>query len=122
LLVGETCAHLYLRRAVRASMGTVFALPVVEPVTLAVALGELRKLGVHCVAAHPRADQRMLPDAVLNDDCCVILGSEGVGLSEAVLKMCDEHVMIPMSGDVDSLNVSAAAAVFFYEVWRQRRR
>lgn len=121
LLVGETCAHPYLRRSVRASMGTVFQLPIVEPVSLASALMELRRRGIRCVAAHPHTDQRTLPEANLAGDCCIVLGSEGEGLSNEVREACDEQVVVPMQSGVDSLNVGAAAAVFFYEVWRQRQ-
>ena len=120
LFVGETCAHPYLRRSVRASMGTLFQLPVVEPVSLVDALGELRRRGFRCVAAHPHAEQRWLPEAALGGDCCIVLGSEGEGLSPAVRDACDECLAVPMQSGVDSLNVGAAAAVFFYEVWRQR--
>ncbi len=122
LIVGETCVHPYLRRAVRASMGNVFRLPVVEPVSLADALRELRRRGVRCVAAHPHAGQRTLPQARLAGDACVVLGSEGEGISEEVREACDEQVAVPMQPGVDSLNVNSAAAVFFYEVWRQRAR
>lgn len=121
LLVGETCAHPYLRRAVRSSMGTIFQMRVVEPLSLAVALGELRQRGIRCVGAHPHTDRRLLPDARLDRDCCLVLGSEGHGLSPAVQEACDELAAVPMQESVDSLNVGAAAAVFFYEVWRQRR-
>lgn len=120
LIVGETCAHPFLRRSVRASMGTVFSMPIVEPVSLAEALMELRRRGVRCVAAHPHTEERVLPMADLGGDCCVVLGSEGEGLSEAVRDVCDDRVVVPMQSGVDSLNVGAAAAVFFYEVWRQR--
>lgn len=122
LLVGETSAHPYLRRAVRSSMGTVFGMPVVEPVSLVAALGELRRRGIRCVAAHPHEDRRELPEARLTGDCCIVLGSEGDGLSPEVRDACDECVAVPMASGVDSLNVGAAGAVFFYEVWRQRTR
>ncbi len=122
LVVGETCAHPYLRRAVRASMGGIFQLPLVEPATLAEALGELRAHGVHCVAAHPHTDQRTLAQAQLAGDCCLVFGSEGYGLAPAVRAACDEAVAIPMPPEVDSLNVGSAAAVFLYEANRQRGR
>ncbi len=122
ILVGETCAHPYLRRSVRASMGAVFDLPVVEPVTLVDAITELRRRGMRCVAAHPHAEERLLPDAAFGGDCCVVLGSEGQGLTPAVLAACDDSASIPMEHGVDSLNVAAAAAVFLYEVWRQRTK
>ncbi len=146
LVVGETSSSPYLRRAVRNSMGAIFQLPVVE---LGVAVGKsnaahphshpdekpeangndrlagaligLRKMGVRCVAAHPHAMGKTLADAKLSGDCCIVFGSEGNGLSRQVLEACDEAVAIPMADGVDSLNVAATAAVFFYEASRQRR-
>ena len=120
LLVGETCASPFLRRAVRNSMGTIFQLPVVEPPHLVSALDTLRHRGVRCIAAHPHTNARTLPQADFSGDCCIVLGSEGAGLSPAVLAACDEAVAIPMPPTVDSLNVGNAAAVFLYEANRQR--
>ncbi len=61
-----------------------------------------------------------MSQANFTGDCCVVFGSEGHGISPKVLAACDEAVVIPMANDVDSLNVSMAAAVFLYEVNRQR--
>jgi len=120
LLVGETCVSPFLRRAVRSSMGTIFQLPILECSRLAATLAELRARGFRCVAAHPHVDGRTLPQANFSGDCCVIFGSEGYGISPAVLAACDEAVAIPMPPTVDSLNVGSAAAVFLYEANRQR--
>jgi tRNA G18 (ribose-2'-O)-methylase SpoU len=148
LLVGETCCSPFIRRAVRASMGTVFRLPVLELGTLREpeagqdgqsptrrslpgsqthseqalpeTLSALRSAGIHLIAAHPHADHRTLTKADFRGDCCVVLGSEGHGISPAVLALCDEHVAIPMAPDVDSLNVASASSVFLYEACRQR--
>jgi tRNA G18 (ribose-2'-O)-methylase SpoU len=146
LIVGETSSSPFLRRAVRNSMGAVFQLPVVElkrrrgpresenelrsrgipPAeknpTLAETLRELRARGIRCIAAHPRAGGRTLSQADFSSDCCVVFGSEGNGISTAVLESCDEAVAIPMSPLVDSLNVGAAAAIFLYEAQRQRKK
>ncbi|MBL9128190.1 MAG: RNA methyltransferase [Verrucomicrobiales bacterium] len=122
LLVGETCVHPYMRRAVRSSMGAIFRMPVVEVTRLPLALAELRRVGIRCVAAHPHDDRRVLPESMLTGDCCIVLGSEGEGLTPEVRDACDECVAVPMHSGVDSLNVGAAGAVFFYEVWRQRFR
>jgi tRNA G18 (ribose-2'-O)-methylase SpoU len=151
LLVGETCASPYLRRAVRNSMGTIFQLPVVElgragsplpaaspksgipqsgrvtrptnePENLSHVLIDLRARGIRCVAAHPSATGKTLSQADFSADCCLVFGSEGYGISAPVLAACDEAVAIPMATGVDSLNVSVAAAVFLYEVNRQRNR
>ena len=120
LIVGETCSSPWLRRAVRAAMGTIYTLPVVEPVSLAAALRDLRLAGVRCVAAHPHTDRRTLAQADLKGDCCLVFGNEGNGLSPAVLAACDDAVLVPMANGVDSLNVGSAAAVFLYEAARQR--
>ena len=141
LIVGETSSSPFLRRAVRNSMGTIFQLPVVElnrrdglreseiksgrrgiqpSQTLAQTLHDLRGRGIGCIAAHPRANGKILSRADFTGDCCLIFGSEGHGISSPVLAACDEVVTIPMANDVDSLNVGAAAAVFLYEVSRQR--
>jgi tRNA G18 (ribose-2'-O)-methylase SpoU len=121
LLVGESCASPFLRRAVRSSMGTVFQLPIVETPNLVRSLEHLRSQGIQPIAAHPHVEGRTLFDAQLRQDICVVLGSEGFGLSSPVLAACQEAAAIPMAAEVDSLNVASAAAVFLYEARRQRR-
>lgn len=145
LIVGETSSSPFLRRAVRNSMGAIFKLPVVElggpsvlasrnsklppgvpgvsppQTTLVQTLRELRALDVRCIAAHPHTDKKVLGQADFTGDCCIVFGSEGHGISPAVLEACDEAVAIPMTNEVDSLNVGAAAAVFLYETQRQRK-
>src|ERR1041385_1692388 len=138
LIVGETSSSPFLRRSVRNSMGTILQLPVVElarlgqwrprdfnshttPMTLVECLKEFRAAGIRCIAAHPHTDKRILSQADFTRDCCIVFGSEGDGISPAVLAACDEAVAIPMPPHVDSLNVAAAAAVFLYEVNRQRK-
>lgn len=137
LIVGETSSGPFLRRAVRNSMGAILQLPVIElarlgqwrpttftphttALTLVECLNELRARGIRCIAAHPHTDKRILSQADFTGDCCIVLGSEGDGLSPAVLAACDDAVAIPMPPHVDSLNVAAAAAVFLYEANRQR--
>jgi tRNA G18 (ribose-2'-O)-methylase SpoU len=120
LVIGETCASPYLRRAVRNSMGAIFQLPVLESHDLVRTLETFRASGIRCVAAHPHAPEATLSRAGLRRDCCLVFGSEGDGLTHRTLAACDEAVSIPMAAGVDSLNVANAAAVFLYEALRQR--
>lgn len=137
LIVGETSSSPFLRRAVRNSMGTILQLPVIElarlgqwrrtgvqshttDLTLLECLKEFRARGIRCIAAHPHTDKKMLSQADFTGDCCIVFGSEGDGITPAVIAACDEAVAIPMPPTVDSLNVGAAAAVFLYEANRQR--
>ena len=120
IIVGQNSCSPYIRRAVHASMGTVFKIPVFHSSNLTETLDFLRQKRVRMVAAHPHTDKVALHQANFNRDVCVILGSEGDGLSEEILACCDDQVLIPMAHDTDSLNVASAASVFFYEVMRQR--
>jgi len=120
LIVGETCSSPYLRRAVRNSMGAIFHLPIVESGRLVESLKKLREHGIRCVAAHPHTEEKILAKADLTQNCCVLFGNEGYGLSKEALEICDDAVAIPMTPLVDSLNVASASAVFLYEVFRQR--
>ena len=121
LIVGESCCSPYLRRAVRSSMGTVFKLPIVEPECLLKSIPFVQASGLRVIAAHPHTDRKWLPQAQFAEDCMLVFGSEGQGISPPILAACDESVAIPMQNDVDSLNVGAAGAVFLYEVFRQRQ-
>jgi tRNA G18 (ribose-2'-O)-methylase SpoU len=122
LIVGETSSSPYLRRAVRNSMGAVFKLPVLHAASLVESLSELRsKFGLRILAAHPPGS-RLLTSADLQSDCCLVLGSEGEGISSSVLKLCDATLSIKMKNEVDSLNVGSASAVFLFELVRQREK
>ena len=120
LIVGETCGSPFQRRAVAGSMGTIFEQPVVRVENLAATLKTLRARGVHCLAAHPRADAKKLATVDLRGDCCLLFGAEGPGLTDAALAACDDMVEIPMPSHMNSLNVAVAAGIFLYEATRQR--
>jgi len=122
LLVGETSGSPYIRRSVRASMGSILRLPAVHLNRLDRTLAELCEIGVKCVAAHPRSDSRTAMDVDLTGDCCLVFGSEGDGISKSTLAVCDERAALPQTALVDSLNVANAGAALLYEVWRQRGR
>ncbi len=122
LLVGETSGSPFLRRAVRNSMGAIFRLPIIQTESLIHSLQVLRAHGVQTIAAHPHPGGQMIQDQDFTGNCCILLGSEGPGLTQEVLAACDTRVAIPMHNDVDSINVGSAAAVFLYEAARQRQR
>ena len=120
LIVGETCGSPFQRRAVAGSMGAIFEQPLVRVENLVATLMALRARGVDCLAAHPQPGAKKLSSVDLCDDCCLVFGSEGPGLTAAVLAACDEAVEIPMPSHMNSLNVAVAAGVFLYEATRQR--
>lgn len=121
-ITGTDSSSPFLRRAVRASMGTVFEVPILETTGLLPALHQLRQQGIRSVAAHPHTNGRTIYTTDLQQDICVVFGSEGYGISPEILDACDDAAAIPMSPGVDSLNVASASAVFFYEAIRQRNK
>lgn len=94
----------------------------VDSPNLVPSLQALRQRGIRGLAAHPSARGKTLAGADLTGDGCLIFGKEGYDISPEVLAASDEAVAIPRPPHVDSLNVSAAAAVFLYEAPRQRGR
>jgi TrmH family RNA methyltransferase len=104
---------------VRASKGTVFAVPVATADSSQV-LGWLRERGIAVVAATPHTGVAY-PDVDLTGPVAIAVGTEKEGLSEAWLRAADHRVRIPMAGRANSLNVATSAAILAYEAVRQRR-
>jgi TrmH family RNA methyltransferase len=110
---------LFNPNVIRASVGTVFSVPVASAPAGDVAAW-LRARGIRIVAS--RVDAAALHvESDLTGPLAIVLGSEAVGLSDAWRGADIDGVRLPMLGTADSLNVSAAAAVLLYEAWRQRR-
>ena len=114
-LVGQTCDP-YSREAVRASMGSIFAVPLVrldQPAFLALArrwTGDVA--GTHLSG---KTDYRA---AAYRAPTLLVMGSEAAGLSEATAARCSKLVRIPMAGRLDSLNLAVATALMLYEIRR----
>jgi len=116
IAIGGT--DLFNPNVIRASVGTVFSMPVAAAPAEKTATW-LRERGVRIVASRVDAE-RLHVEADLRGGVAIVLGSEATGLSEAWRAPDVETIRLPMAGKADSLNVSAAAAVLLYEAWRQR--
>ena len=103
----------------KASAGALAHCPVARVVNLSRALETLHEAGLWRVAADPTGNETIW-DAKLDGPLAVVVGGEGAGIREGVLKHCDFRVQIPMLGKVGSLNASVSAALLLYEVTRQR--
>ena len=103
---------------VRASIGTLFCVPVIEAETDAT-LDFIRQHGIQIVAATPSAGKPQW-DCDLRRPVALVVGSEDQGLSDRWLDVADIRVSIPMHGKADSLNVATAATLLMYEALRQR--
>lgn len=105
------------RRATRTAMGTTFQIPWTILPKEAPLPKTLHELGFKTVAMVLREDSLHIADARFEKEpkLAIILGNEGHGLSYETVESCDYAVKIPMSHDVDSLNVATAAAIAFYQ-------
>lgn len=113
ILVGNTCDP-YSREAVRATMGSVFAVPLVRASREAF-LGWRSSWPGDVVGLHlnGRDDFR---HAAYREPVMLVMGSEGPGLSESLTQNCSRLVKIPMAGKLDSLNLAVATALALYEI------
>lgn len=105
--------------AVKASAGALLSLPVCKVENMQNALTFLKESGVQLLAATEHA-QRNYTEADMTLPTCIVMGSEEKGIYEENLKLCNAQVRLPMTGVIESLNVSVAAGVFVYEAVRQR--
>ena len=123
VLVTPTCCDPLYRRSVRVSMGTVFQIPWTRIGSAPAdwpekGMEQLRALGFKTAAMALSDDSVSIDDEMLcaEEKLAVILGTEGDGLSHRTIAGCDYTVRIPMSHEVDSLNVAAASAVAFWQL------
>lgn len=104
--------------AIKTSAGALNNIPVCKTEKLSQAISYLKNMGLKIVAASEKGSIKLM-DADLSGPLAIVMGDEGEGVSEKVLNLCDEVVLIPIVGSVDSLNVSVSAGVMLYETVRQ---
>jgi TrmH family RNA methyltransferase len=113
-------ADIYNPKTLRATMGSLFHLPVIQGYTAEVVLAYLQEKGIKTIAGAPRA-ARAVCDCDLSLPCALAVGGEATGAGEALLDGISELVRIPMPGRAESLNVAISAAILLYEAVRQRQ-
>jgi TrmH family RNA methyltransferase len=118
LIVAEPVTDLFNPNCIRASLGAVFRVPVCTASSAeTLAWLRARELAIFAARVDGRLDYTAAPLAA---KCAIVLGSEAAGLSPAWYGADVTAIRLPMRGAVDSLNISATAAVLFYESLRQR--
>ncbi|WP_229929060.1 RNA methyltransferase [Kitasatospora xanthocidica] len=125
LIVSGHAADVYDPRAVRASTGSLFALPAVRvpsPDDVMAWVGGQRAAGqpIALVGTDEKGDCDVF-DFDFTQPVLLLIGNETSGLSNAWRELCDHTVSIPMSGSASSLNAANAATAVLYEASRQRR-
>lgn len=119
VIVCGKSTDIYNPNVVRASIGTIFTVPVVKT-TVSEAINWLKENGIKTIATTPNAEKDYF-DADLKGPCAIVMGSEHGGLSDTWLNEADIRVSIPMKGEADSLNLAMSTTIMLYEAVRQRR-
>jgi len=117
IMLCENCADLFNPKTIRATMGAIFR----QKVTV-VSINEIKTLvakGVRILGATVGENCSEISRIDLSDSI-IAIGSEGNGLSEAMLSLCEEFITIPISPECDSLNAAMAASIIMWELVRCR--
>lgn len=120
VVVCDQCTDIHNPNVVRASLGTLFTLPIIEASSRE-AMDWFHARGIRIVAATPHADMDYTR-AKLTPGIAIVVGAEQIGLSRLWMSAADLKVRIPMRGQADSLNVVAAATILLFEARRQRQK
>lgn len=118
LIVCDQCTDVYNPNVVRASVGTLFSVPIFETGSQET-IAWLKDRGIAIAAATPSA-KLAFTEANFCQPIAIAVGTEQLGLSAAWLEQATIQVRIPMNGVADSLNVAMATTLLLYEVQRQR--
>jgi TrmH family RNA methyltransferase len=118
VIVCDRCTDVHNPNVVRASTGTLFALPVIEAESDE-AIAYLRERGFCILAATPHTE-KLHSEVPLTGNVAIVVGTEQYGLTEKWMNAADQRVRIPMFGLADSLNVASAATILLFEAVRQR--
>ena len=116
VILSNDCCDIYNPKVVRGSMGAVFRVPFLVCSTIADFLGEYPNLSSY--AAVVDGDAELITDISFGDSCVVVIGNEGNGLKRETVSACRHKITIPMNGNAESLNASAAATVIIWEMLR----
>ena len=115
VLLDPRCADPLYRKSIRTSMGGALRVPFTRAKAWPAALEALRAIGYRIIALHPAASARAIDEVAAdfgeNDRVALVVGTEGGGLSNEVLRVADLCVRIPIAEGVDSLNVATASGI-----------
>ena len=102
----------------KAASGALEVVPLITVTNLVQAIEKIKKSGYWIAGMDGNAKQT-IAEAKLDSKTALVLGAEGSGLRRLTAEHCDYLVKLPMSGRIESLNVSNAAAVALYELYRR---
>jgi 23S rRNA (guanosine2251-2'-O)-methyltransferase len=121
VIIPEKGGALITSDAIKTSAGALMKIAVCKHHNLKAVIEFLKESGLQIIGCTEKTD-KFLYEVDMSLPTCIIMGNEEEGISAEYLKRCTEKVKIPMSGTIESLNVSVSAGIIVYEVLRQRNK
>lgn len=119
VVVGKGCVDVYNPKVIRATMGSIFHIPIIYVEDFIDSLLKIKKNGGQIVTTHLEA-QKYYYDVDFKKPTIVVMGMEDDGVLENIVRISDEVAKIPMPGKAESLNVAIAHGVIAFEAVKQR--
>jgi len=114
-VITRGCVDAFMPKVVRATMGSVFALPIVELEDIQ----ELKNINIICTDSNAG---KSLFDYKFKLPAAVVIGSEANGVSGEMLALCGDRVKIPMTGECESLNAAVSFGIIAYEIVKTKHK
>ena len=119
IFLSKGCVDIYNPKVIRATMGSIFHLPIYRNLNLMDLMEDFKNNNVKTIAAHLKGTST--PYKVdMKTACAVIIGNEANGLSDEISEIASDLVKIPMPGKAESMNAGIAGGILIYEAVRQR--
>ncbi len=115
LIVSGGCG-VYSPKALRASMGALLRLPVIEVADVAVTIKAAQEQGMKTYASTPNANAISITDADFSGGVITVVGNEANGVTQSTMENCKDSITIKMTGRAESLNAGAAASIIMWEM------
>lgn len=119
IIMSSKTADIYNPKTIRSTMGSVYRMPFMCVKDFGPVLEQLKRRNIRTYAAHLQGSSEYTAQDYTKG-CAFMIGNEGNGLSENLVKQADARVKIPMCGEVESLNAAVSTAVLIFEARRQR--
>lgn len=119
VIISSGSVDIYNPKVVRATMGSIFKVPIIVDADLKNILERLKENKVNIYAAHLNTNNSYF-SMNYKIGTCFLVGNEGKGLSKDIADIATAYIKIPILGKAESLNASVAAGVLMYEAIRQR--
>ena len=120
VILSKGSADIYNPKVIRSTMGSIFRVPFIYVEDVPSMVKELSAKGIHTYAAHLKGEKNY-DEFDYTGPTAFLIGNEGNGLTKETADAAETYVLIPMKGEVESMNAATSSAILTFEASRQRR-